>query len=117
MFDNAFTIEDGFEIFKKVNSMSEQSTSIFTENDQVAAGLIKAAIKRGYNIPGDFSVIGYDDQLICQVASPTITSIKIPILDLGKISIQKILRNLKSDTKMIMEVTRLPVKLIIREST
>ncbi|MBM7702220.1 LacI family DNA-binding transcriptional regulator [Metabacillus iocasae] len=117
IFDRAFDIKDGFNIFKKLDGMAEKPTAIFTGSDQVAAGIIKEAISRNYHVPKDLAVIGFDNQLICQVTTPTITSIGIPIFELGRKSVQKILENIQHDENIEREVIQLPFELIIREST
>lgn len=116
LFGNAFNIEDGFRIISEIHELKEKPTALFTGNDQVAAGIIKGAIPLGYKTPENLAIIGYDNQLICQVTSPTITSIEIPIIELGHQTFLKLLHYLRNDIKTKREVITLPTKLIIRES-
>ncbi|MEW9500920.1 LacI family DNA-binding transcriptional regulator [Jeotgalibacillus marinus] len=116
-FDRAFNIEDGFRIFNEINKLNEKPTALFTGNDQVAAGIIKKAIVNGYEIPEDLAVIGYDNQLLCQVTTPTITTIGIPIIELGIQSVLKIIQYIRGNEGVKREIIRLSTKLIVREST
>ncbi len=90
---------------------------MYTGNDQVAAGVIKKAILSGYKVPDDLAVIGYDNQLICEVTTPTITTIEIPIIELGQQVVLELLKHIEEGVELKREVMKLPTKLIIREST
>jgi DNA-binding LacI/PurR family transcriptional regulator len=117
IFGGVFNIEDGFHIFEQINNLKDSPTAIFTGNDQVAAGLIKRATISGFNVPKDLAVIGFDNQLICQVVTPTITSIDIPIIELGQKAFLKLIDCLLGNVSLRREVIRLPTNLIVREST
>ena len=78
-----------------IQRMPDAPDAIFTGNDQVAAGLIKQAISYGYHIPKDLAVIGYDNQDICEVTAPTITTIDIPIVELGQQSVKQMIQLLQ----------------------
>lgn len=97
--------------------MKEAPDAIFTGNDQVAAGLIKQAISYGYQIPKDLAVIGYDNQDICEVTAPTITTIDIPIVELGQRSVQQMIALLQDQKPLQREHIQLPTRLVTREST
>ncbi|MFP7474577.1 LacI family DNA-binding transcriptional regulator [Niallia taxi] len=117
VFGGVFNIEDGFHLFKQIHNLKDSPTAIFTGNDQVAAGLIKKATISGFNIPKDLAVIGFDNQMICQVVTPTITTIDTPIIELGQKALLKLLDCLLGNVNLEREVIRLPTNLIIREST
>ncbi|MFS0655388.1 LacI family DNA-binding transcriptional regulator [Bacillus sp. 179-C3.3 HS] len=117
LFGHAFTIEDGFRIMNVIHEMSEAPDAVFTGNDQVAAGLIKQAIALGYQIPQDLAVIGYDNQAICEVTAPTITTIDIPIVELGQQAVQQMIQLLQQKKPLQREQIQLPTQLITREST
>lgn len=116
-FGEAFNIEDGLRIFEELLNVKEKPTALYTGNDQVAAGVIKKAILSGYKVPDDLAVIGYDNQLICEVTTPTITTIEIPIIELGQQVVLELLKHIEEDVELKREVMKLPTKLIIREST
>ncbi|WP_046173606.1 LacI family DNA-binding transcriptional regulator [Domibacillus indicus] len=117
LFGKAFDIEDGFRIFNEIYKLKEKPTALFTGSDQVAAGIIKKAVSSGYKIPEDLAVIGYDNQLICQVSAPAITTIDIPIMELGQQAARILIQSIKQQAELKREVVRLATKLIIREST
>ncbi|PEY27829.1 NTD biosynthesis operon regulator NtdR [Bacillus cereus] len=117
LFGDAITIEDGFRIFEKLDKLKDRPTALFTGNDQVAAGVIKSATLKGYNIPTDLAVCGYDNQSICKVTTPTISTIDIPIVELSKRTVSEILIYINSKESINRKIIEYPADLIIREST
>lgn len=116
IFGEMFNIEDGFRVFHKIKDLKDRPSAIFTGNDQVAAGIIQA-MKNGFKVPEDLAVIGFDNQLICQVVTPTITTIDIPVIELGQQAVLKIIESISGNATLNRRIIKLPTKLIIREST
>lgn len=52
-------------------------------DDYIAAGVIQAAQAAGLRVPTDFSLIGYDDTEVAQATSPPLTSVRLPLYELG----------------------------------
>ncbi|MDM5452214.1 LacI family DNA-binding transcriptional regulator [Peribacillus simplex] len=117
IFGHGFNIEDGFRICDEIFKLKEKPTALFTGNDQVAAGIIKRATALDYKIPEYLAIVGYDNQSICQVTTPTITTIDIPIMELGQRSAIELIKYLNNDLELKRDVIKLPTKLKIREST
>ena len=59
-------------------------TAIFIANDQMAAGALKALQLNNVSVPDEISLIGYDDIIIARYLSPTLTTVKQPLLEMGK---------------------------------
>ncbi|MFP3510847.1 LacI family DNA-binding transcriptional regulator [Peribacillus sp. SIMBA_075] len=117
IFGHGFNIEDGFRICDEIFKLKEKPTALFTGNDQVAAGIIKRATTLDYKIPEYLAIVGYDNQSICQVTTPTITTIDIPIMELGQRSVIELIKYLNNDLEVKRDVIKLPTKLKIRKST
>ncbi|MBV6715219.1 LacI family DNA-binding transcriptional regulator [Paenibacillus chitinolyticus] len=118
IFDGAFSILDGIRIMDRIHHLPEKKpTALFSGSDQVAAGLIKQAVNLGYSVPGDLAVIGYDNQPICRVTTPTITSIDTPVEQLGRQAVTRLLACLTEELPLKREVTLFPTALVVREST
>jgi LacI family transcriptional regulator, purine nucleotide synthesis repressor len=58
-------------------------TAWLAADDYVAAGALQAAAAAGLRVPDDFSLIGYDDIEIAQATTPPLTSVRLPMYDLG----------------------------------
>ena len=67
------------------------TTAIITYNDLIAVGIVLRFTADGVNVPGDVSVIGFDNTLIAPVVTPPITSIRIPRAQLGQVAVRRLL--------------------------
>lgn len=67
------------------------TTAIITYNDLIAVGIVLRFTADGVNVPGDVSVIGFDNTLIAPVVTPPITSIRIPRVQLGQVAVRRLL--------------------------
>ena len=90
-------------------------SAIFAVSDFYAVEMIHFLTKQGISVPGDISVAGFDDTPMCNLVSPTLTSVKQDVAISAEIAVQK-LRELK-EKKEIETTVMLPVTLIEREST
>lgn len=90
-------------------------TAICAGNDLAAFGAIKALKEKGLKVPQDIAVVGYDDFDFASMVSPTITTIKQPLLKMGKLAVAKLLKIIESKKgERVQQV--LKTELILRES-
>jgi LacI family transcriptional regulator len=64
-------------------ALTPRPTAIFALNDEMAAGVYKAAHKLGLSVPEDLSVIGFDDSPIASRLWPSLSTVRLPIRDMG----------------------------------
>jgi LacI family transcriptional regulator len=95
--------------------MGKGVTAIFAFNDMIALGIYKAIRNYGMSIPKDISVIGYDDIFISDVLEVPLTTIHIPIEDIGRHA-AKVLVDLIENKPPVEHETHEPV-LMVRAST
>ena len=91
-----------------------QFTALFCVNDQTAYGACLALYRNGLSVPGDVSVIGFDDLPASQYRLPPLTSVRQSIGDLGDRSAQAILQLIDGKRPRIEPPD---VELVVREST
>jgi LacI family transcriptional regulator len=117
MFRDVFTIEDGRNIFRKIQLLSNPPTAVFSGSDEVAAGIIHEAKKNSWHVPKDLAVVGFDDQPIAELLDPQITTINQFTTDIGyqtmDVMIEIINKTRINDAQDIL----LPIELIERQST
>lgn len=89
-------------------------TAIFCYNDITAVGVLSACYKRGLSVPGDLSVIGFDDIDIAAYTIPPLTTIHQPQLELGRRAMQMVLDILAGQTP---ENQLIPTDLVVRQTT
>lgn len=66
-------------------------TAYFADNDVIALGAMKALQEKGYRIPEDISIIGFDDLPFCDISSPRLTSLRVPKQEMGRMAVRKII--------------------------
>lgn len=90
---------------------------IFCGNDKLARGAIEALREKGINIPKDIAIVGYDNwEDIAYGSRPTITTVDMNLKELGQVIGQRFLKILLDGDQQV-GITRLPCKLIIRNSS
>lgn len=83
------TVEGGYQAALALEG--GDTTAIITYNDLIAVGIVLRFTADGVNVPGDVSVIGFDNTLIAPVVTPPITSIRIPRVQLGQVAVRRLL--------------------------
>lgn len=83
------TVEGGYQAALALEG--GDTTAIITYNDLIAVGIVLRFTADGVNVPGDVSVIGFDNTLIAPVVTPPITSIRIPRAQLGQMAVRRLL--------------------------
>jgi LacI family transcriptional regulator len=96
--------------------LNPRPTAIIGANDRVAAIAMKTVQNAGLRVPQDMSIIGIDDQPFCIYLSPTLTTVDMSIIDIGKRAIQMLLDRINGKRTTTEHVT-LRCPLIIRESS
>jgi DNA-binding LacI/PurR family transcriptional regulator len=90
------------------------TTALLCTTDQIALGAIAAATSMGRHVPGDLSIIGFDDVPRAASSMPPLTTVRQPIVDKGRVAAQLLLEQIESGDKRRIE---LPIELIVRGST
>lgn len=111
--EGAYTYESGIEAGRRLLSMAEPPTAIFAGNDEMAAGVLQAARQAGVKVPEQLSVVGFDDFQIASRLWPTLTTVRTPTREIGRLAAERLMgrEDEGRDPK-----DRLP-SLVVREST
>lgn len=91
-------------------------TAILAANDLVASGVIRGALGRGWSVPGDVSVTGWDNNPIGQFITPSLTTIDVNLEQVGSRAMARLIATLKNDATLLPETGPLN-RIIWREST
>jgi LacI family transcriptional regulator len=92
-----------------------QITALVCSNDVLGVGAMTAALGLGLKVPTDLTVTGFDDVPISRYCIPRLTTVRIPISDLARISMNNLLDRIEGKTPPA--VVRLPLELLIRGSS
>ena len=90
-------------------------TAIFAVSDYYAIDLIHFLNSQGISVPDEIAVAGFDDIPMCELVTPTLTSVHQDVALRAEIAIQK-LKELREKKETEFTI-RLPVQLVVREST
>lgn len=116
--DGAFTLEAGTNAAKLLLSMKERPTAVFCSADVVAYGLISGLTEAGISVPGDVSVVGFDDIEISEHFNPPLTTIRQDRVALGRAAANLLLKRCSGDADEYgNEIVQLPISLVPRAST
>jgi DNA-binding LacI/PurR family transcriptional regulator len=107
----------GYVAMQKLLALAEPPTAVFAHNDVLAMGAISAIDHAGRKVPNDISIVGYDDTINAAYLNPPLTTVKMPIAEMGRLAGQTILDLIKNGASFSPQTTTLPVELIIRAST
>lgn len=80
---STFSGELAREQTKKLLQHSQRPTAIVAGNDAIAMAAIGAAREAGLNVPGDLSVVGFDDSALAAMSTPGLTTVRQPLFDIG----------------------------------
>jgi LacI family transcriptional regulator len=97
--------------------LSERPTAVVAHNDLMAIGAMKAFAEAGLKIPGDISVVGFDDIAAASYVQPPLTTIACPKRQMGQAAIELLLNLMQSEERVTPRPTKLAVELVVRGST
>lgn len=103
------------EIAKTVNALENKPTAIFTSADMLAIPLIDEFKRLGRPVPGEYSVIGFDDLAMGHLITPPLTTITQDIARKAQIATDMLFRHIQDPTAPAENIT-LDVRLVERES-
>lgn len=111
-----FTQEAGQRAATLLLTQAERPTAIFTHNDQLALGAREAAYGLGLSIPGDLSLVGYDNSRTAKLHGIDLTSVDLHAIALGQAAGTIALERL-NDPEAPVADKRLTPELVVRDST
>jgi LacI family transcriptional regulator len=91
-------------------------TAVVCFNDKVAVGVLEAAAARGLRVPGDLSVVGFDDIDVSRATTPRLTTVRQPLQEMGRTAVTMLMRQLDGHAHEALSM-ELETRLVIREST
>ncbi len=116
LLEGDFKYESGKLAGELILKMHDRPTAVLASNDLMALGCMTALKESGMQIPKDISIMGIDDILFAQFTEPSLTTVSIPLFELGKIGMESFLHLRANDVNFHGEVF-LPHQLIVRNST
>jgi LacI family transcriptional regulator len=88
---------------------------VFAANDEMAAGIIAGAAAKNVQVPHDLGVVGFDDTRVAQMIKPLLTTVRVPMSDMGARAIDLLCQRISEPERPPARVS-LPAELVVRES-
>ena len=110
------TQSGGYQRMEQLLDLEEPPTAVVTGNDLMAFGAMETAQERGLVVGHDIAVIGFDDIPLAAYFRPTLTTVRQPIYDIGKMLSQMLIKIIKGEEPAQRQIILQP-ELVIRESS
>jgi len=114
-----FTYVSGLNAGERLLTLKQRPSAIFASNDDMAAGAVSAAHKRGLDVPRDVSIVGFDDTSILAAVWPPLTTIRQPVAQMAELAVNILATEISARKRkgVAEKVDRVvPHRLVLRES-
>ena len=111
-----YSVEEGYRaMLRLLDGEDMPMDGVFCADDRIAQGVVRALRERGLGVPGDVSVIGFDDSVAAVCSDPRLTTMRQPLYDLGKSTIDLLIERIRHPEVEPRQI-RLTAELIVRDS-
>jgi LacI family transcriptional regulator len=111
-----FTYESAYRLAtEQATAWAGKRHCVFAANDEMAAGIIAGAIANKVSVPHDLGVVGFDDTRVAQMTNPLLTTVHVPMSQMGANAIELLCQRLETPEKPPARVS-LEASLIVRDS-
>lgn len=110
----AWGLEGGARAMEQVLAGDKLPTAIFSEYDEMAFGALLTLRRAGLRVPGDVSIVGFDDHAMAQVVD--LTTVSQPVHEQGELAATLLMEGLLNRDREPMDLV-LPTRLVVRGST
>ena len=107
--------ESGYAALGELLALPDRPTAVFAANDLMALGAIYASQDAGLRVPDDMAVVGYDNRDFTKIFRPQITTVSMPVYEMGRTAAELLLRQIAQGIGETEEV-KIKGELFVRES-
>ena len=114
-----FTYRSGLDMAEQLFEIASPPSAIFASNDDMAAATVAVAHRRGFDVPNDLTVCGFDDTALATTIWPELTTIHQPIIDMSLAAVElliKEIRGLRAGRREAPRHVQLNFQLVRRQS-
>ncbi|WP_022834869.1 LacI family DNA-binding transcriptional regulator [Salisaeta longa] len=112
-----FTQASGFDAGRQLLALDTLPDAVFACNDYMAIGAMAALQKEGIVIPDDLAIVGFDDIPSAQYTTPSLTTVRVPVYELGRRAAERLIAMLGASVAEAPLHTTMPSELVVRTST
>lgn len=118
--DPLSSFDAGFNLTEELVRKGRRFTALMAFDDLTAMGAVRALTKHGIEVPGQCSVIGFDDIAHSKFLTPALTTVRQPMAEMGKLAVTMIAEGIKATQekrKIAAMHRKLLPELVVRDST
>lgn len=112
-----FTEAGGYDAALELLAEPKRPTAVFAANDSMAIGALSAFRESGVKVPRDIAVAGFDDIPLARFMDPPLSSVRVPISDLGATAVDMLLHAITHKNLHTRRRERVSTEVVIRRST
>lgn len=98
-----------------IREWAGSNNCVFAANDEMAAGILDAAVAAGLSIPADLGIVGFDDTRIARMTRPQLTTVRVPMSRMGATAIELLCQRLADPEQPARRIALQP-ELVVRQS-
>lgn len=88
------------DMLEYLDKTSDLPTALFADDDVIALGAMRALQERGYKIPDDISIVGFDNIPFCEISNPRLTTIHVFKQEMGEIAVRRLVDHINLGCKV-----------------
>ncbi|SFD61595.1 transcriptional regulator, LacI family [Lentibacillus persicus] len=111
-----YSYDSGMDAVNQLLKMEEKPSAVFVAADEMALGVIHGAQDKGYEVPKDLEVFGFDNTRLATMVRPTLSTIVQPMYDIGAVAMRLLTKYMNKEEVEEKKVV-LPHRIIERDST
>ena len=108
-----YSAESGYRGMQALLKRAQKPTAVISASDAVAFGAMRAAHEAGIDIPGDLSLVGFDDGMLAAYSYPPLTSIRRPIGEMAAEGARQLLRLIEGESWPATERNRTEITIVL----
>ncbi len=113
----AFRRDEGAAACRRLLERTSEVTAIFAANDLIAIGCLEVLRDADLDVPGDVSLVGYNDMPLVDMIDPPLTTVQVPQYEMGREAARLLLDELGNGSSVRGRSVQLPSHLVTRGST
>lgn len=110
-----YSPDQGAQVTRRLLSAASPPTAIVYDNDVMAVAGVSVAHEMGVDVPGELSVMAWDDSVLCEIVHPPLSAVSRDIIAYGRHSAERLLASL--DGNAVRDFENAPPRLVVRGST
>lgn len=113
--NEGFSIESGVKALDLLLALPEKPSAVIAINDLVALGILKATRHHHIDVPGQLSLVGFDNVYLAEVSMPELTTVSHDYSALGQTIIETIIQRMNGEA--VSHAVTIPMQLVVRSSS